>query len=451
MKKIVSFVAALFLTFSVFAAYNRFGIPDSSEIRTNLGEEWFFAPLNSVRNNIPQIRVNPNGEYFQVYMEESDDTFQIYVSPRTEIAVEVYTDSGIRRENQLIYPGEAKGSFLLVRDKKNGEPIKIRYYFLADSDVYIQFTPNGKMALADLVIYGNYAARGVSTGMPFEKFYTSSFEDVYTITQTKLPWDYVINDTELYENTKQMIAVIRNKLSSIIYTDDAVYDENGDLVNIISGKPFEDVDKDSQTLYLSNAGFAKWVADGLVEPVSNGLIKLKPLYQETVEIKETGHQGILSQRANLYFSLDWIRNLSSALISSFTGKTYMFNQSGVNVTVNPFASKLTDKGVSNTVTFIEDTGYTVSILKPLMYVLAATEPNTFYFGAIRETYRTVSPEVKVFNECAVFFPYFNNNGFFACSVYYRGRELTLQEFCVLFPDDFVYLTRAKASERFFPR
>lgn len=451
MKKLFSFAAVLFLSFSVFAAYNRFGIPDSSEIRSGLGEEWFFAPLSAVRNNIPQIRVNPNGEYFQIYLEEADDTFQIYVSPRTEITVEVYTDSGIHREKQLIYPGEAKGGFLLVRDKKNGEPIKIRYYFLADSDVYIQFTPNGKMALADLVVFGNYAARGVPTGMPFEKFYSASFEDVYKITQTKLPWEYVLIDTDLYSNVKQMIAVIRKCIPNIELTPDAVYDENEKLVHIVSGKAFEDVDEKSETLYLSNPGFAKWIADGLVEPVSNGLIKLTPLFQETVQVKENGYQGVLSQKANLYFSLDWIRNLSSAVISAFSGSTYMFNQSGVNVTVNPFASKITEKGVSNTVTFIEDTGYTVSVLKSLMYVLAATEPNTFYFGAIRETDRTVTPEVKVFNECVVFFPYFNDNGAFACSVFIKGKEISINDFCLFYAGDFVYLTRVKASERFFPK
>lgn len=451
-KRYFSFFVFLIITsFSIFAAYNRLGIPDSSEIRLGLGEEWFFAPLESVRNNIPQIRVNANGEYFQVRLEEDEQTFQIYVSPRTEITVEVYTDSGFHREKQQIYPGEAAGSWLLVKDKRTGEPIKIRYYFLQDSDVFVQFTPNGKTALADLVIFGNYAARGVPTGMPFEKFYSASFEDVLKITQSKLPWNYVLSDKDLYQNVKQMIAVIRRKLPNIIETDDAVYDENGKLVHIVSGKPFEDYDEKSSMLYLSNAGFTKWIADGLVEPVSGGLLKLSPLFQETVEIKDNGHQGILSQNSNLYFSLDWIRNLSSAVISVFSGSTYKFNQSGVNVNINPFASKITDKGVANTVTFIEDTGYTVSVLKSLLYVLAATEPNTFYFGAIRQTDRGVSPEVKVFNECAVFFPYFNDNGTFSCSVFYKGREISLNDFCFFFADDFVYLTRVKASERFFPK
>jgi len=135
----------------------------------------------------------------------------------------------------------------------------------------------------------------------------------------------------------------------------------------------------------------------------------------------------------------------------YTGKTYLFNQSGVDVTINPFASSLTETGVENIVTFIEDSGYTIGVLKSMLYVLAASEPGTFYFGAIRETDRTVSPEVKVFNECVTFFPYFDNDGGFECAVFMNGRELTLENFCMYYSDSFVYLTRVKSSENFFPQ
>ena len=118
-------------------------------------------------------------------------------------------------EDQDVYPGDAAGSWVLIRDKRSGKALRIRYYFLQNSEVFIQFTPQGKIALADLVIFGNYAARGVPTGMPFEKFYSASFEDVMNITETKLPWNYVLVDTEMYQSIKQMSAVIQEKLKKI--------------------------------------------------------------------------------------------------------------------------------------------------------------------------------------------------------------------------------------------
>ena len=235
--------------------------------------------------------------------------------------------------------------------------------------------------------------------------------------------------------------------------DDAMYDENGELVHISTGKKFENIDKSDKSeknLLLSSAGFVKWIADGLVEPLSGGLLKREPLIKETVTVKNNGRQGVLSQKYDLFFSLNWVRNLASAVISVYAGKNYLFNQSGVDVTINPFASSITEKGVANTVTFIENTGYTVSVLRSMLYVLASIEPGTFYLGAIRGTDRTVTPEVMAFNECVAFFPYFQDDGGFNCNVFMNGREMTLEDFCYFYADDFVYLTRVKSSENFFP-
>ncbi len=454
MKKFFLIIAGLVLFSPLFARYNRLGIPDSSEIRDCLEEQWFTAPLSEVRQNQPEIRANDNGEKFQIRLEENESTFNVFVAPHAVIKVNVYSDKGMFTEEQDLYPGDAAGSWVLIRDKRTGKPMRIRYYFLKDSDVYVQFSPQGKIALADLVIYGNYAARGVPTGMPFSKFYTASFEDVMNITETKLPWSYVLADPQIYHSMKQMAAVIREKLPLISMVDDAMYDENGDLVHISTGKKFENIDKSDKSeknLLLSSAGFVKWIADGLVEPVSGGVLKREPLIKETVQIKDNGRQGVLSQKYDLFFSLNWVRNLASAVVSVYSGKTYLFNQSGVDVTINPFASSITDKGVANTVTFVENSGHTVAVLPSLLYVLAATEPGTLYLGAIRGSDRTISPEIMAFNECVAFFPYFQDDGGFACNVFMNGREMTLENFCYYYADDFVYLTRVKSSESFFPQ
>ncbi len=454
MKKLLCLITALCVALPLFAAYNRLGIPDSSEIRAGLEEAWFTAPLDVIRQNAPEIRANNNGEKFQIRLEENDSTFNVFVSPRALIKVNVYSDKGMYTEEQELYPGDAAGSWVLIRDKRSGKPLRIRYYFLKNSEVFLQFTPQGKIALADLVIFGYYAARGVPTGMPFDKFYSASFEDVMTITETKLPWNYVLTDPQQYDSIKQMIAVIREKLPLITSVPDAMYDENGDLIHISNGKKFEKAemaDVPEGNLLLYSAGFVKWIADGLVEPMSGGLLKRDPLIKETVSVKDNGRQGVLSQKYDLFFSLNWVRNLASAVVSVYSAKTYLFHQSGVDVTVNPFASSITEKGVANTVTFVENSGHTVAVLPSLLYVLAATEPGTMYIAAIRGTDRTVSPEIMAFNDCVVFFPYFQEDGSFACNVFMNGREMSLENFCYYYAEDFVYLTRVKTSERFYPQ
>ena len=450
-KRINLFIGLFFISLaSLSASYNSRGVPDSSEFRKDLVETWFEAPLVNVRNNMPEIRINSIGQEFQVRLEEDETTFNIFVSPQTKINVTVYSDTGVYTKEQDVYPGDFPGSFVLIRDKKTGKPIRVRYYFLKNSEVYIQFTPNGRTALADLVIFGNYAARGVPTGMPFSKFLTCSFDEIMEITDKKLPWQYVTIDPTLYHSVMQMSAVIREKLPEIVNVPDVMYDENNNLVKISTGKPYTVYESDKGKTLLSSAGFVKWIADGLVEPLSGGMIKREPLIKETVNVKNTGLQGVLSNKYNLYFSLDWIRNLASAVVSVYMGKNYMFNESGVDVTINPFASSITKNGVANTVTFVENSGYNVAVIQSLLYVLAASEPGTFYFGAIRGTDRTVSPEVKAFNDCVAFFPYFLSDGAFGCSVFMNGREMTLEDFYLLYQDDFVYLTKVKSSEQFFP-
>ncbi len=450
MKRIILAVLVLFQIMPVFAAYNHFGIPDSSEIRAKLIERWFEASLETVRNNKPEVYYSSSGEMFQVRLEESETFYSIFVAPKTTITVDIYSERGKVSEEQTVFPGDIPGSWVLIKDKKTDKPIRVRYYFLQNSDVFLQFSPYGKIALADLIIFGCYAAKGVSTGIPFEKFYSFSIEQAYSITKTKLPWRYVRIEPERFQGTKQMAGVIREQLPNIMYTENAMYDENGQLVHLLTGKAFDTSLLEDDKIYLSSQGFLKWVADGLVEPITGGQLKREPLLEETVHVKETGRQGILSQDYNLFFSLNWIRNLASAVISVNTGTKYLFNQSGVDVTVEPFAAEINSNKTENSVTFIHDSGYQTANIKTLFYILASTEPETIYFGAVRRTDRTVVPEVKAFNECVLFMPYFETNGSFSCFVFMNGRELTLDEFCRRFADDFVYLTRVKASERFYP-
>ncbi|MFC2330137.1 MAG: hypothetical protein ACFNKL_03550 [Treponema sp.] len=443
-------LAFLFISSApLFALYNRYGIPDSSEIRKDLIETWFEAPLSSVRMNRPEIRENSVGQKFQIRLEESEDSFNIFVAPYARIEVDIYSDKGRSTELQDVFPGDGAGSWLLVRDKKTGAPSSIRYYFAADSEVFVQFTPASKTAFADFIIYGLYASRGVPTGLSFSRFYTASFEEIVKWTSGMLPWQYTRIHTDGYHASLQMIYYIRQKQSSILYTEDAMYDENGESVYISTGEARPVQPEEKNKLILSGAGFLKWIADGIIEPLTGGKSKREPLLMQTVSYKDTGFQGVLSQKYNLSFSLDWVRNLATAIYSVRTGRNYLYNESGVDVTVEPFAAEITSQGIRNLSGFIKDSGYPATALMPLLYVLAATEPETFYFAAIRETDRR-SPEVKVFNECAAIFPYFDGRGHFKCAVFKDGLEIPFDEFYSRYCKEYVFLTRARCTEQFFP-
>jgi hypothetical protein len=81
--------------------------------------------------------------------------------------------------------------------------------------------------------------------------------------------------------------------------------------------------------------------------------------------------------------------------------------------------------------------------------LAATNPQLFYFGAIRETDRK-SPEVKIFNECCAFFPYFDSQKRFKCDVFKDGAQMSFEEFFSRYCLDSVSLVKIQATEEFYP-
>ena len=263
-KRSAVFLGLLVLALhSVFADYNKSGVADSSEIRRNLVETWFEAPLSAVRMNRPEIRTNSIGQKFQVRLEESEDFFSVFVAPYARMEIDVYSDKGKSTEMQEVYPGDVPGSWVLVRDKKSGAPLRIRYYFASDSDIFVQFSPVNKTGCADFVCYNCYAARGVPTGLPFERFYTASFADIQKWTANILPWQYTQVYKDNYHSSLQMIEVIRTALPDIVFTDDAMYDENGEPVYISSGKKRPVDEEDAEKITVSGAGFLKWMQTAL--------------------------------------------------------------------------------------------------------------------------------------------------------------------------------------------
>ena len=186
-------------------------------------------------------------------------------------------------------------------------------------------------------------------------------------------------------------------------------------------------------------------------------MKLRPLVQKTVDVNPTGSQGVLENDYNANFSLDWTRNLAAAVLSVNSKKTILYKDSGVDVSIEPFAARWTDRGVQSEAGYIKNSGYKIQYLKPLLYVLATINPQYFYLAAIRQTGGGVGrPEVKVFNDAAAIFPYFDADGKFRAVAFYDGVEYSLQQFCDSFAaqrtnDSFAHLARVKASAKFYPQ
>lgn len=456
MKKfVIAFLTGVLLLPLSFADYNRFAIPDSSEIRTELKNQWFDQDLEALEMNNIQVYENFAGEKFQVSLEQDDKMYIVYVSPKVPVKIEIHDAKGVKVVEEDSYPINAYGTFVYARNKTDGKPLFIRFYISKNTDVFIEFRPHKNVTVADFIIFNSFAVQGVPVGIPFEKLLTASINDIYMLTRKSLPWKYI--DCQSIDSTeKQHIEAVLEKMSSEIAIEErAMYDERGNLIDLFEGTPYTPkAENKNKKLVLSSCGYVKWVVDGLIDPLASSYLKRGPLIQPTVEYSDLGFQGTLNHEHSTYLSLDWTRNLAAAALSVRSKKTYFYKDSGVDVTIEPFTSVFTKEGFKNTAGYIANSGYQPEYLRSVLYVLAVTEPDYFYLAAIRQTDRRHSPEIKAFNEAAVIIPYIDSNGMFQANIFYQGKKYRWSDFeryLVNSKDCFVHLTRVKASKVFYPQ
>ncbi|MCQ2241104.1 hypothetical protein [Treponema sp.] len=458
MKKIFSKIILLAAACFAFADYNSYDIPDSAEIRRTIVDSWLTPGLDTLRDYKEQFKDNRVGITYQIRLEEDDNEFCVVVAPRSEIDINMINGDSVRTVRAAVYPKGAAGSWILYRSKNKGMPLRIQYFFNQDSDVYLQFRPEGNKTYADLIICGSYAARSVLVGVPFARLYTASFQDVKNWTKKSLPWDKVTVLKNQYTNTLVMAGTIRDNLDSFRFLDDACYDEHGKLKSIFTGKDIVVTDEEGNFVpveeikdkhFLSGAGFLKWIIDGIVEPYRGYGTSVQQLTVPTLEFKPVGKNGVMSQEWNLTFTLDWCRNLATEAHAIRSSRNEDFRSAGLDVNYNYFSSEITDGKTVNSTGYIKNTGYSADHLKSMLYVLAVTEPEWFYLGAIRQG-SAIKADDLVFNNCIVFFPYFDRNGKFGCFIFEQGEEITMEKFLEKYSGAYVHLERVKATEAFFP-
>ena len=442
-----------------FADYDPWGIPDSSEIRKDLRERWFTAPLSTVRTYSPEVYQSRIGNNYQVRIDEKNGELAIIVGPEQNVLIDVYR--GEEKSGSVessIYPDNAAGSWILYRNLKNGKPKRIRYYFMQNNEIFVEFKALGKKTVADFVLFDMYASKGVPLGITFESLYSMSFADLRKLTKNTLPWYLASAQPGMYHSNLQMVAVIRENLDSIESVEDGAYNEKGESVYALSNTKRELKDgEDASKLQLSSAGFLKWIVDGLVSANVGGYTYLEPLYKKTFELPHVGHADVFSQEYNMTFALDWTRNLAVSLLSIQRDVDYDYISSGVDVAISPFNSGRlkNSESTANAVSYIKNTGYRMGVLKALLYVLAVTESDHCYLAAIRESGASEKnddtyPEVGIFNNCAALFPYFASDGRFHCAVFENGKEIPLDKFLEKYSNCFINLARLQSSDRFYP-
>lgn len=431
----IVFTVYMFAASPLGAITGILSIPDSADIRHEIMEAWLTAPVSAVLEHGSEVHLTSFGQSFRVSAEERGEELAVIVAPR---------------EEEYEFPSDISGSWILYRDMETGKLLRIQVFFQNDPNVFLILHPDARplkpKSSADLLIYGAYVAKNVPIGLAFEDVACLSFGQLFDLTRHTIPWHYVQYDPRKYSNVLSMVSAIRKNVTRFEYIEDAGYNELEEPVFLSTGEARSET---PGKLSVNADGFTKWIVDGITASINGNGISLDVLRALSAdsEIEDYTQQNG-NGAINPY---TWIRSLSAAALSAAMDKNIIVGAGGTDVQCNPFADDETKSGTQRVVGFVEDAGYSINMLKPLFYVLAATEPDMMYLGAVKAANSDAVTEEWCFDHSAAFFPYFDAAGTCHVAVFESGIEVPFDEFVAKNPDTYVFLCRIKATDRFLPQ
>ncbi|AGT44427.1 hypothetical protein [Treponema pedis] len=425
-------------------------IPDSSLIRKEIAKTWFLNSPEQVVSQNFQIQTDTKGNRFKlrsVHLKEKN-LLAVVISPiDTEF-------SNIEKVPQ--------GTWILYRNYTTGEPVCIKIYPRENPELYLMLRPSVKdsekgKSFIDICLFNAYVRKNIAVGVPFESLYYLSLLELRKTTEAVLPWE-IFNPPVTYSGVESASDIVAERLYKLVYLEDGGFDENGVPVHLKDGKVQTDTEiiaaiKPEQKLKdiiggVNCSGFVKWIIDGMIKPVAGQGTFIKSLLTPT-DVPDT-HFTQPYENQDLYFGLEWIRNLAAAALTLNTKRTVFPIGSGVDVTVEPFALVPPIKSIEAQDEFAvfkgyeKNAGYQTNYLQALLYYLAVKEPGHFYLGAVSRDKGT--PVLRRYHHVAAFFPYFDILGNFHLDVYESGEKTSIEEFTKRNKDAFTALVRVRAPQ-----
>jgi hypothetical protein len=415
-------------------------ISDDSSLRISLKDTWFTEAPPVVLNRTPLLRTLPGGGRVELRAEAAGEEFVIILA----------------RELAGAFPGWAQGSWTLTRRRDDGSPVRIRVFPQTDFNNYVQFRPFSKdRCVMDVVIYNAYIVDSLPLPVPFERLYVLPLEEILGLAQGKFPRRYFEPQLDAYRDVRAFVAAVRNRIGEISFGDDGAMDENGRYVLI------DNLASQTGDPGLNCSGFAKWLVDGILRPLTGERLPIGPLKARFGE-RGSGFTEPWDALRDPFFGLDWTRNLAAA--ANRVLRSPAFGEAAeIEVRDAPFSTVIRrDKGGATPRPFpgyLPDTGFSIEGIHPLLYTLAIDEPGRIYLASVNsELGAPVTqdnprglPRMRQHFHVAVLVPYFTSYGNFRVALFESAEETQFNAFKTRYPADYyVNLTRIPVETSFDP-
>jgi hypothetical protein len=405
-------------------------IQDDSSLRLSLAESWLNEIPARALANRPFIHTLPDGGRVQVRVEEGTNDFGI----------------ALARERNGAFPGWAQGSWVYSRSKEDGSAIRIRAFLRSDPYTYVQFRPLGKdKSLIDVVVYEAFIVRSLPIPIPFERLLVIPVEDALTAAGRSFPRRYFDPKPDDYRDVWSFVEGVRSRLPDLSFRDDGAIDDQGRYVFI------ETMDEQDGTGGLNCSGFAKWVVDGILGPLTGDLLPIGPL-KAAYGGRGSSFTAPYEEIRDPFFGLDWTRNLASQANTVLRSPQYS-SLDEIEVRRAPFSSAIL-RGQGNNAQrtyagFLPNAGFGIEGIHPLLYTLAIDEPGRIYLASISDELNP-APRMRQHYHIAVLVPYFSENGIFYIALFESAEETSFNRFKTRYPGHYVNLVRIPVEGEFRP-
>ena len=401
-------------SFSFTDAEISFGFPENTAVRKEYRAVFGGDPMLLRRTKSRVVEVP--GEDYRVKVSVAEQNRAVYLL--------------FINERNYSFPLYSKGTYIIKSDEVSGEIIQIKIFIKTEKGSFIRVFPDGDRSRMDVYLYGHPLYRGVFIPVPVTSLTIAPFSKIVAETENIVNWDIIFPEVQDsgYETIISMTETVRRLLPGMPDAEDGAMNRNGEFVFIDTEQPMGNAG-------FNCSGFAKWLVDGLVYPITENCIDIGSLKLKNVEDRGNRWSQRYESARDPYFGLDWTRNLAAELEKVRHGGKVKSDFADVrNV---PFFR------------YTDDVGFPSEHLQLILYLLAIREPGYFYLASVNER-STASPNLRHHFHVAAIFPHFTPSGKFKAPVFERNFESTIQSFSERYPGGFVHLVRVPGLRTFEP-
>jgi len=352
------------------------------------------------------------------------------------------------------FPGWIQGSWEFARSRSTGAIVRARAFPRSDPHTFVQFRPFGADRVQmDVLIYDAYVARGVALPVSMDRLSVMPLGDALALAGSRFPARYFEPNPDDFRDQRRFVEDVRRRLPELSFADDGAVDHEGRFVRIATG-----LEQEGQP-GLNCSGFAKWLIDGILRPVTGRRLEIPPLKAPFGD-RGSSFTDHFEELKDPFFGLDWIRNLASSAGAALRSPAFGSLEE-IEVRSQPFSRVIARArcGAASPRSFpgfLPNAGYRIEGLLPLLYTLAIDEPGRFFLASVSREMREPGAirgrgEMRRHFHVAALVPYFDERGAFRVAVFESAAETSIAAFKRRYgPEHHVSLVRVPVERAFDP-